>query len=393
MTTFSILLPTRNRLNLLDRAIQTVLRQDFHDWEIIVSDNCSDENIQPYVANLNDSRIRYQRTSSFVPVTENWNQALQASQGDYVIMLGDDDGLLGGYLSRLNTLIHQHNSPDVIYTCATLYAYPGVMPNEPNGFLRLYTKRPIFDGKREPFLLDHQKAMHFVEASLRFQILFDYNMQFFAVSRQLIQQTRDKGLFYQSPYPDYYAANVVLLIAKRLLVVPEPMIAIGISPKSFGCYYFGGKEQEGSSFLNNLSDDSFDAELRKIILPGTDMNTCWLAAMQTLSENYQLPVKYSRYRELQIRSIFSGLFSGNELAATKLPELRKKLTTFEFIRFYLFFSLLKQLTPRRKWAKKAGKVLKSKLSHPPSEMPNIEGDFETMLDVYDKFNPTKNSTW
>ena len=35
MAMFSILLPTRNRLDLLKRAIQTVLRQDFEDWEII----------------------------------------------------------------------------------------------------------------------------------------------------------------------------------------------------------------------------------------------------------------------------------------------------------------------------------------------------------------------
>jgi len=199
MAMFSILLPTRNRLDLLKRAIQTVLRQDFEDWEIIISDNYSDEDIQPYVESLNDSRIRYQRTDSFVPVTDNWNRALDASRGDYVIMLGDDDGLLRGCLSGLHNYIQQYDNPDAIYTSAALYAYPNVMQNAPDGFLKLYTKRPIFTEKSEPFLLDQQKAKSFVEASLRFQVLFDYNMQFFAVSRKLIDQTQEKGSFFQSP--------------------------------------------------------------------------------------------------------------------------------------------------------------------------------------------------
>jgi glycosyltransferase involved in cell wall biosynthesis len=105
---FSILLPTRNRLELLACAIETVHRQDFHDWEIVVSDNCSEEDIASYVQGLSDERIRYQRTERFLPVTENWSRALEASRGDYVIMLGDDDGLLRGYLSTLDRLIREH---------------------------------------------------------------------------------------------------------------------------------------------------------------------------------------------------------------------------------------------------------------------------------------------
>jgi len=36
---FSVLIPTRNHLDLLSYAIETVRRQDYSDWEIIVSDN------------------------------------------------------------------------------------------------------------------------------------------------------------------------------------------------------------------------------------------------------------------------------------------------------------------------------------------------------------------
>ena len=78
---FSVLLPTRNRLDLLSYAIETVRRQDYSDWEIIVSDNSSEEDIAGYVRSLDDSRIKYYRTDQFVPVTDNWNNALAKSDG------------------------------------------------------------------------------------------------------------------------------------------------------------------------------------------------------------------------------------------------------------------------------------------------------------------------
>ena len=98
---FSVLLPTHNRRDLLARAIETVRCQDYDDWEIIVSDNFSDEDITGYVQSLGEPRIKYFRTEGFVPVTDNWNNALDKCDGDYVIMLGDDDCLMKCYFSTL----------------------------------------------------------------------------------------------------------------------------------------------------------------------------------------------------------------------------------------------------------------------------------------------------
>src|SRR3954469_20581515 len=112
---FSVLVPTRNRLAYLKNALETVRRQDYDDWEIIVSDNFSDEDIGGYVGSLDDPRVKYSRTDRFVPVTENWNNALERSTGDYVVMLGDDDGLMPGYFRTALGLIEQFGRPEVIY--------------------------------------------------------------------------------------------------------------------------------------------------------------------------------------------------------------------------------------------------------------------------------------
>ena len=99
---FSILLPTRNRLDLLKLAIESVRRQDYEDWEIVVSDNASVDDISAFVLGLRDARLRARRSEQLIPVTDNWNASVDMARGDYVIMLGDDDALLPGALRALD---------------------------------------------------------------------------------------------------------------------------------------------------------------------------------------------------------------------------------------------------------------------------------------------------
>ena len=160
---FSILLPTRDRLDYLRLAVESVLRQDFEDWQLVISDNCSAEDIGAYATSLGDPRIVYRRTERPVAVTENWNRALAFSEGEYVIMLGDDDALLGGYLRRMDDLIREFEEPEVIYTKALLFTYPGVDPARPAGFLVDHGCAEFYGAGSAPFVLEHERAVALVD--------------------------------------------------------------------------------------------------------------------------------------------------------------------------------------------------------------------------------------
>jgi glycosyltransferase involved in cell wall biosynthesis len=299
---FSVLLPTRNRLELLSYAIESVRRQDYADWEVVVSDNCSEQDVAGYVTRLADPRVRYFRTDRFVPVTDNWNNALDKSTGDYFIMLGDDDALLPGCLRRVSSLIDSHRFPDAIYIQAVQYAYPGVMPDDPSAFTQ-FGHVAFLERKTAAFFLERETARAMVRNALDLRMSFGFNMQHFLVSRALLEALRDRGPFFQSPYPDYYAANAILLRSPRLLVEPEPMVIIGISPKSYGFYHFNRRESEGVAFLSNVAEPDIIRRLEGVLVPGSNMNTSWLCAMETLKRNFgaELPgdVNYRRYRLLQ----------------------------------------------------------------------------------------------
>jgi len=390
---FSVLLPTHNRLDLLTRAITTVQEQNYSDWEIIVSDNYSNEPIGSFVASLNDERIKYIRTESFIPVTDNWYNALTHSSGEYVIMLGDDDCLLSGYFSLLSEMIEQYESPDFIYTGALLYAYPNVIPGCEKGYLKSYKNRSVYQGQSDEFLLSPELAKQLVLDSMNFKVEFDYNMQFSLVSRKLINRLTSYGPFYQSPYPDYYASNMIMWNAERILVVPTPLVVVGISPKSFGYYYFNNAEQEGNKFLNNAPSEKLAQRLADVVLPGPVMNTSWLMSMEILAVNLnveELKPNYCRYRLLQICAIFADLILKKPEAKKAYQQLKLLLTEAEWVEYgeQFFQKSLETPEPKRKIV--AQQVRQFAASHPAVTMPNITGEFTTILDVFEQVNPQVN---
>ena len=319
---FSILLPTKNRLELLKYAVQSVLEQDYPNWEIVISDNASDDDIAGFVATLADSRIKYSRSEKPLPVTENWNRALDFSSGDYIIMLGDDDCLMGRCLSIAKALLESHQRPDLLYTKTAQFAYPNVMPTFPRGFVE-YGYSEFLGEKTEPFFLTRKSAIACVEKALSFQVVYGFNMQHSIFSREMVVRLARKGPFFQSPYPDYYATNVLMLTTERILVCPWPLIGIGISPKSFGFFYFNRREGEGVNFLQLAGDPEMVSSLKPVILPGSNMNTSWLLAMETLKRNFpdEIPadVRYDRYRFLQFGEMLRTAPSRGEF----LKELKK----------------------------------------------------------------------
>ncbi len=327
---FSVLLPTHNRLEFLRHAVLSVRRQDTPDWEIVISDNDSAEDIAAFVDGLMDPRVRYVRTDRFIPVTDNWNNALQHSRGDYVVMLGDDDALLPGYFSAMRDIITRFARPEAIYCGAYLFAYPGVLPNAPEGYLKLSLTAPFFAESDEPFLLDPSQARDLVRAAMDFRVKYDFNMQYVAVSREAIDDLANGGEFFRSPFPDYYAMNLVFARARRIAVDPHARVVVGITPRSHGYFHYNHREADARAMLHT---DQVEPEIRKdlapIILPGTNMNTSWLLAMESLHRRLGSPPdmrpNYERYRRLQASHCEQAYHIHRAITRSELAEAEASL--------------------------------------------------------------------
>jgi glycosyltransferase involved in cell wall biosynthesis len=283
---FSVLLPTYNRLDLLQYAVESVTRQDYDDWELIISDNQSEDDVAGYVKGLDDPRIIYARTSHLLNVTENWNRALSLSSGEYVVMLGDDDALMPGYFTTLLRVAGQYDTPDWIYTEAYEYAYPDVLPSDPAG--KLTVGRNPWLGISEACVISAAQKAGILRRSFLLIVAINFNMQHSVVHRRLIDKQQQSGDFYQSLFPDFYATLAGLMASERFVFYPEPMTVIGITRKSHGFYYFNDKLKEAKSILH--TDDINRKSLELIepqLLPNMNwIQVGWISALNQLQINY-----------------------------------------------------------------------------------------------------------
>src|SRR5476651_2791644 len=99
--TVTIVVPAYRRLPYLQEALLSALRQTYRDFELIVSDDSSSDEIASYVASLGDSRIRYRRNPKNFGIAMNNYAAFSEAKGKYIASLHDDDAWEPGFLDAL----------------------------------------------------------------------------------------------------------------------------------------------------------------------------------------------------------------------------------------------------------------------------------------------------
>jgi len=228
MPKFSVLIPTHNREDLLKYAIQSVLVQDYKDFEIIVSDNASTDGTEQLVKKFNDDRIKYTKLTPEKSCADNWNNALSNSTGDYVIIIGDDDALVPGALSEINKHIETTPHAGMISWGAAMYYSPDY--NEPcmrsaieltgefTGEVLRYMAHDVLNAYYGYYAVDNKYPPHISTV---------------CTPRTVIRSILHRhGTFYELPLADITAIPRSLGYATFLHVIDKPLTVIGKTQKS-----------------------------------------------------------------------------------------------------------------------------------------------------------------
>lgn len=121
---YSFVIPTYNRANIIVKTLDSVIEQDFKDYEIIVVDDASTDNTRQVVDTyLNgSSNITYVilERNSGANVAKNYGARI--ANGDYLIFLDSDDTLENSNsLSKLHDENLNSNYPDILmYACRNI---------------------------------------------------------------------------------------------------------------------------------------------------------------------------------------------------------------------------------------------------------------------------------
>ena len=91
----SIVMPTFNRANLIGLAIESVLKQTFNNWELLIIDNESTDNTKDVVEQfvIKDARVKYIyiKKSPNPGLSDYFNYGIGIAKGKYIARLDDDD--------------------------------------------------------------------------------------------------------------------------------------------------------------------------------------------------------------------------------------------------------------------------------------------------------------
>jgi len=128
----SVILPTRNRVSELRGAIESVRRQSYRHWELVVIDDGSDDGTAPYLASLEDERIRTLRIDS-AGLSAARNAGLGAARGEIIAYLDDDNRMHSGWLRAVAWAMARSPQHPLLYGARIVEAA------DPRGATQRYT--------------------------------------------------------------------------------------------------------------------------------------------------------------------------------------------------------------------------------------------------------------
>jgi len=100
-------LPTYERLAYLQEAVASALAQTHAPIEVLISDDGPGTEIGPWAQTLAQQypRVRYRKNARNLGLAGNWNAVVDAAQGEWLVLIGDDDRLLPDFVEKLAELI------------------------------------------------------------------------------------------------------------------------------------------------------------------------------------------------------------------------------------------------------------------------------------------------
>lgn len=116
MNKFCFLLPAYKG-KYLKIALDSILNQTYSEFDLIILDDCSPENLKLIVDKYVDKRISYYRNAKNMgakSLVSCWNKLLSFTKSEYIIMASDDDVYSPYFLEEINKLID-------LYPCANLF--------------------------------------------------------------------------------------------------------------------------------------------------------------------------------------------------------------------------------------------------------------------------------
>ena len=235
---YSIVMPTRERADVLHFAITTILNLTRSNYELVVMDNCGSPATRQVVEAFASPRIRYFRAPERLAMADNWERGLEQARGNYLTFLGDDDGIMPDALDVAERF-HDERPDGILSWLPFTWVWPDAVAEHHRNLAQMHFGRQIGRLDSRDFLKD-------VLASKKdWTTLPTLYCSF--VPRQVIERSRRAhGRYFLASLPDVFSGVANLLSCDEFFYSSRPLTCWGISRHSTGAgeYYQAGTAGE-----------------------------------------------------------------------------------------------------------------------------------------------------
>lgn len=105
MPKYSIILPVHNGGVYVKSCIESILSQQYKDFELLVLENSSTDNTMAVISSFDDTRIKLFPSSRVLTMEENWARVLSVPKMEFMTLIGHDDLLDENYLVVIDELV------------------------------------------------------------------------------------------------------------------------------------------------------------------------------------------------------------------------------------------------------------------------------------------------
>lgn len=347
---FTIVIPTLNRAEYIKYPIESILSQKgVHDFKIIVSDNCSDDNTKEIILAYMESNnnIQYIRPSYRMSMSKHWEFASKflSNNDGYIMYLGDDDILSENTFNIASEIFKKYNVDAV--RRKTGYYYMTECESPLAGYLLLES----IDGNIE--IRDSiENLKNVAEFKTHYGELPNLYHGFVKVNHLI--ELRDKKKLFNKAAPDIYSDIALASLNIKYASVNYPLTLGVASPKSNG-FNFSKKNKISLDFTESSYKDFKHTYKMDIIT--LHILDCLEDVLS--DEQKRIKINYkSCYNNIMIESSFSNIF--------KCRKDIKKISGNGMLKIF-FDYFYRALHPRR-----LGRVLPTKMKVFLKEKYNIK---------------------
>jgi hypothetical protein len=322
----SIVVPTRERADVLVDTLAALLELKMQDVEFIICDNASTDSTPQVVAGFSDSRIKYSRSDARISMPENFERGLRLATGKYIMTMGDDDFVIEENL-ELALFRAERDNCDLVYWFRGCF-YWG---NYPNPALASSFSIPLGRGHFfvEPVTLLNISYLGFVQYQYMPGV---YNS---LCNRVFLKRYHDflRGEYFPK-YTislDLFSALVFCALSPSTLYQESPAIVSGISYRSNGMsIYNGGSEASRFTQELGLGEKEFmmPEDFKKCVAPITPTG---LNELALLADYFSVGNKLLPYSSLSAPSLdnlakvhLRRLLSGGHITIDKESDIYKR---------------------------------------------------------------------